>query len=100
LINVDDTWHRPLTSIHTPVHTCQAELSSHASKKARQIGGTEAALSSSGIMGWTGQQEEALRKACVLYGPDTANRWDKVAAKVGGGKTKDACKKHSKELPK
>mmetsp|Transcript_26764 Transcript_26764/g.85993 ORF Transcript_26764/g.85993 Transcript_26764/m.85993 type:complete len:709 (+) Transcript_26764:108-2234(+) len=51
-----------------------------------------------GAAGWTAAQEAALKKAAAATDASTPNRWAKVAEKVGGGKSKDACKKHFKEL--
>ena len=50
-----------------------------------------------GVMGWTPKEEKALKAAVAKLGPETPNRWDKVAKEVGS-KGKDACKKHAKEL--
>lgn len=47
---------------------------------------------------WSAAEDVALRKAVAKNGPQVPNRWERVAAEVGGGKSKDACKKHSKEL--
>jgi len=62
--------------------------------------GTAGSSASATGAGWTPKEDDALRKACAQIGAEVPNRWDKVAAKVGGGKTKDACKKHFKDLSK
>ena len=43
------------------------------------------------------KEEKALKSAVTKLGPETPNRWDKVAKEVGS-KSKDACKKHAKEI--
>ena len=59
-----------------------------------------AAAASTPGSGWTGAQEKALKTAVAKTSEQTPNRWAKVAEAVGGGKTKDACKKHFKEIGK
>lgn len=49
-------------------------------------------------VGWTPKEEEALKKAAAQFGPETPNRWENVAKKVGGGKTAQSCKKHLKDM--
>ena len=57
------------------------------------------AAPAAGAAGWTAAQEKALRTAATKFSDQTPSRWEKVAATVGG-KTKDACKKHWKEMNK
>ena len=49
---------------------------------------------------WSAKEEAALKAAAAKLGQETPNRWERIAQAVGGGKTKDACKKHFKELSK
>ena len=60
--------------------------------------GTPAAAGTPSL--WNPKEESALKAAVSKLGPETPNRWERVAQAVGGGKTKDACKKHAKELGK
>ena len=53
-----------------------------------------------GTGGWTAAEEKALRAAAAALSESTPSRWQKIADKVGGNKTKDACKKHFKEMNK
>jgi len=68
-----------------------------AAKKAKGVVSTPVQASKEGVMGWTPKEEKALKAAVTKLGPETPNRWDKVAKEVGS-KSKDACKKHAKEI--
>ena len=68
-----------------------------AAKKAKGAVSTPVQASKEGVMGWTPKEEKALKAAVTKLGPETPNRWDKVAKEVGS-KSKDACKKHAKEI--
>ena len=49
---------------------------------------------------WTPMENTLLKAAVAQFGPEVPCRWDKVADKVGGGKTATECKKHLKALGK
>ena len=68
-----------------------------AAKKAKGAVSTPVQAGKEGVMGWTPKEEKALKSAVTKLGPETPNRWDKVAKEVGS-KSKDACKKHAKEI--
>ena len=59
-----------------------------------------AARCNHGSASWTAAEDTKLKAAVAKMGPETPDRWSRIAAAIGGGKTKDACKKHAKELGK
>ena len=62
---------------------------------------TQSRLPKPGAPGaWTPVENSLLRAAVAQFGPEVPCRWDKVADKVGGGKTATECKKHLKALGK
>jgi len=69
-------------------------------KQATPAAKTPGTAATPGASNWTAAEEAALRKAVAATSATTPNRWAEVASKVGGGKTKDACKKHFKDLSK
>ena len=68
-------------------------------KRAKEAAAPSSTSTATGA-GWTADLEAKLKSAVSKLGPEVPNRWERIAQAVGSGKTKDACKKHAKELNK
>ncbi|KAH7848021.1 hypothetical protein Vadar_032906 [Vaccinium darrowii] len=47
---------------------------------------------------WTAKQNKLFENALAMYEQDTADRWEKIAKAVGGGKTVEEVKSHYEML--